>query len=173
MPGNAAAAFCAGAFGKWQAHQDHGTSGTLLACGEGSGEAVEGDGLAAQGAGAEDDGGHDLQLVQDLVRGHPGARALGSVLSMVAKARRHGCVGTNLWSASPGQGSQLLCMNAFVLRILGDDLAEPDYRADPRTIVSCHRSPPSGLRHSWAKSSRGQPARAGQQPILATTCSPR
>jgi hypothetical protein len=107
----------------------------LLACGEGSGEAVEGDGLAAQGAGAEDDGEHDLQLVQDLVRGHPGARAFGSVLSMVAKARRHGCVGTNLWSASPGQGSQLLCTwNAFVRQTLGDELVEPYYRADPRTI---------------------------------------
>jgi hypothetical protein len=33
------------------------------------GESVEGGGLTAQGAGAEDEGKHDLQLVQDLVEG--------------------------------------------------------------------------------------------------------
>jgi len=50
-------------------------SSTLLSRGEGGGQAVEGDGLAAQGACAEDDGEHDLQFVQHLVEGHPGARA--------------------------------------------------------------------------------------------------
>jgi hypothetical protein len=48
-------------------------SSTLLGRGEGGGEPFGGDGLAAQGAGAEDEGEHDLQLVQDLVEGHPGA----------------------------------------------------------------------------------------------------
>src|SRR5712691_5896154 len=62
------------------------TSSTLLSSGEGGGEPVKGDGLAAQGAGAEDDGEHDLQLAQDLVQGHPGARTFGSVRIMVQKA---------------------------------------------------------------------------------------
>ena len=61
-------------------------SNTLLGRGEGGGEPVEGDGLAAQGAGAEDDGEHDLQLVQDLVQGHPGAGTFGSVLIIVQNA---------------------------------------------------------------------------------------
>src|SRR6266567_9269615 len=61
-------------------------SSTLLGRSEGGGEPVGGDGLAAQGAGAEDEGEHDLQLVQDLVEGHPGARAFGSVRSRVQKA---------------------------------------------------------------------------------------
>src|SRR5260370_29721309 len=64
----------------------HVPSSTLLGRGEGGGEPVEGDGLAAQGAGAEDEGEHELQLVQDLVEGHPGAGAFGSALSMVQKA---------------------------------------------------------------------------------------
>src|SRR5260370_560896 len=59
---------------------------TLLGSCEGGGEPVEGDGLMAQGAGAEDDGEHDLQLAQDLVQGHPGAGTFGSALSMVQKA---------------------------------------------------------------------------------------
>ena len=45
----------------------------MLGPGEGGGKAVEGDGLAAQGAGAKDEGEHDLQFAQDLVEGHPGA----------------------------------------------------------------------------------------------------
>src|SRR5258708_6920606 len=61
-------------------------SSTLLGSGEGGGEPVEGDGLAAQGAGAEDEGEHDLQFVQDLVEGHPGAGAFGSVRIMVQNA---------------------------------------------------------------------------------------
>src|ERR1017187_3126105 len=61
-------------------------SSTLLGSGEGGGEAVEGDGLMAEGAGAEDEGEHDLQFVQDLVEGHPGAGTCGSVLIMVQKA---------------------------------------------------------------------------------------
>src|SRR6266849_1313551 len=64
----------------------HVPSSTLLGSGECGGEPVEGDGLAAQGAGAEDEGEHELQLVQDLVEGHPGVRAFGSALSMVQKA---------------------------------------------------------------------------------------
>jgi len=47
----------------------------LLGPGEGGGEPVKGDGLAAQRAGAEDEGEHDLQLAQDLVQRHPGAGA--------------------------------------------------------------------------------------------------
>ena len=61
-------------------------SSTLLGRCEGGGEPVGGDGLAAQGAGAEDEGEHDLQFVQDLVEGHPGACAFGSVRSRVQKA---------------------------------------------------------------------------------------
>src|SRR5712691_8364753 len=64
----------------------HAPSSTLLGSGEGGGEAIEGDGLAAQGAGAEDEDQHDLQLAQDLVEGHPGARTFGSALIMVQKA---------------------------------------------------------------------------------------
>ena len=63
-----------------------GTSSTLLGRCEGGGEPVEGQWLGAQGAGAEDEGEHDLQFVQDLVEGHPGAGAFGSVRSMVQKA---------------------------------------------------------------------------------------
>jgi hypothetical protein len=44
-----------------------GSRSTLLARSGGGGEAVEGDGLAAQGAGVEDESEHDLQFVQDLV----------------------------------------------------------------------------------------------------------
>ena len=64
----------------------HLSSSTLLSRGEGGGQAVEGDGLAAQGACAEDDGEHDLQFAQGLVEGHPGAGTFGSCLSMVQKA---------------------------------------------------------------------------------------
>ena len=63
-----------------------GTSSTLLGSGEGGFEPVEGDGLAAQRTGAEDDGEHNLQLAQDLVQAHPGAGAFGSVRIMVQKA---------------------------------------------------------------------------------------
>lgn len=43
--------------------------------------------------------------------------------------------GTDLWSTTPGQGSQLLCTwNAFVLQTLGDQLVEADYAADPQTV---------------------------------------
>src|SRR5947209_6660295 len=61
-------------------------SSTLLSPCEGCGEPVEGDGLAAQRAGAEDDGEHKLQFVQGLVEGHPGACAFGSVRILVMKA---------------------------------------------------------------------------------------
>src|SRR5450755_2404491 len=64
----------------------YGTSSTLLGWGEGCGEPGEGDGLAAEGAGAEDEGEHDLQFVQGLVEGHPGAATFGSVRIMVMKA---------------------------------------------------------------------------------------
>src|SRR2546430_8886045 len=62
------------------------TSSTLLGSGEGGGEPAGGDGLAAQGAGAEDEGEHDLQFAQHLVEGHPGAGAFGSDRSMVQNA---------------------------------------------------------------------------------------
>lgn len=43
--------------------------------------------------------------------------------------------GTDLWSTSPGQASQLLCTwNAFALQTLGDQFVEADYAADPRTV---------------------------------------
>lgn len=43
--------------------------------------------------------------------------------------------GTDLWSASAGQASQLLCTwNAFVLQTLGDQFVEADYQADSRTV---------------------------------------
>ena len=45
----------------------------MLGRSEGGGEAVERDGLPAQGAGAEDEGQDDLQFSQSLVEGHPGA----------------------------------------------------------------------------------------------------
>src|SRR6266516_4529493 len=61
-------------------------SSTLLGRCQNGGEPVEGQRLGAQGAGAEDDGEHDLQFVQGLVEGHPGACAFGSVLIMVMKA---------------------------------------------------------------------------------------
>ena len=64
----------------------HASSSALLGAGEGCGEPVEGDGLAAEGAGAEDDGEHELEFVQDLVEGHPGAGAFGSIRSRVQKA---------------------------------------------------------------------------------------
>ena len=60
-------------------------SSTLLGRCQG-GEPVECQRLGAQGAGAEDDGEHDLQLAQDLVEGHPGAGAFGSDRSRVQKA---------------------------------------------------------------------------------------
>ena len=62
------------------------SSSALLGWGEGGSEPFGGDGLAAQGAGAEDEGKHDLQLVQDLVEGHPGAGTFGSLRIMVQKA---------------------------------------------------------------------------------------
>src|SRR5450755_2685559 len=61
-------------------------SSTLLGRGEGGGKAAEGDWLGAERAGAEDEGEHDLQFVQDLVEGHPGAATFGSVRIMVQKA---------------------------------------------------------------------------------------
>jgi hypothetical protein len=44
------------------------------------GEPVEREGLATQGASAEDEDKHDLQIVQDLVEDHPGPGIRGSVL---------------------------------------------------------------------------------------------
>ena len=61
-------------------------SSTLLGRCEGGGEPVEGDGLAAQGAGAEDEGQDDLQFTQDLVKAHPGAGTFGSDRSKVQNA---------------------------------------------------------------------------------------
>jgi hypothetical protein len=55
---------------------------TLLGCGESGGEPVKRDGLAAERAGAEDEGEDDLQFVQGLVESHPGAGAFGSVRIM-------------------------------------------------------------------------------------------
>src|ERR1022692_1992097 len=74
-----------GATGRGKGPRPRSPSSTLLGRGEG-GESVEGEGLAAEGAGAEDEGEHDLQFVQDLVEGHPGAGAFGSVRIMVQKA---------------------------------------------------------------------------------------
>lgn len=43
--------------------------------------------------------------------------------------------GTDLWSTTKGQASQLLCTwNAFALQTLGDQFIEADYRHDPRTV---------------------------------------
>lgn len=43
--------------------------------------------------------------------------------------------GTDLWSTTPGQASQLLATwNAFALQTLGDHLIDADYKADPRTV---------------------------------------
>lgn len=43
--------------------------------------------------------------------------------------------GTDLWSASAGQSTQLLCTwNAFALQTLGDQMVEADYRADSKTV---------------------------------------
>lgn len=44
-------------------------------------------------------------------------------------------VGTDLWSTTPGQATQLLSTwNAFALQTLGDRLIEADYAADPGTV---------------------------------------
>src|SRR5262249_38535078 len=59
---------------------------TLLDRSEGGGGPGECDGLAAQRAGAEDDGENNLQFSQYLVEGHPGVCAFGSVRSRVQKA---------------------------------------------------------------------------------------
>jgi hypothetical protein len=48
-------------------------SSTLLGRSEGGGEPVEGNGLGAEGAGAEDEGQDDLQFSQGLVEGSSGA----------------------------------------------------------------------------------------------------
>ena len=43
--------------------------------------------------------------------------------------------GTDAWSVTCGQASQLLCTwNAFVRQLLGDQLVEADYAADSRTV---------------------------------------
>lgn len=43
--------------------------------------------------------------------------------------------GTDLWSTSPGQATQLLCTwNAFALQTLGDQFIQADYAADPSTV---------------------------------------
>src|SRR5436305_10240293 len=63
-----------------------GPSSTLLGYGEGVGEPVGCQRLAAQGAGAENEGEDDLQLAQDLVEAHPGAGTFGSLRSRVQKA---------------------------------------------------------------------------------------
>lgn len=43
--------------------------------------------------------------------------------------------GTDLWSAPPGTGSQLLATwNAFALQTLGEAFIDADYQADPRTV---------------------------------------
>lgn len=54
-----------------------------------------------------------------------------------AEALRHelAASGTDPWSMTCGQASQLLCTrNAFVLQTLGDQLIDADYAADPRTV---------------------------------------
>jgi hypothetical protein len=72
----------------WSVTWDDGcpSSSTLLGWGEGGGELVKCEGLAAQGAGAEDEGEDDLQFSHHLVEGHPGAGAFGSVRMLVMKA---------------------------------------------------------------------------------------
>src|SRR5450755_3432589 len=66
--------------------RNHSSSSTLLCSGECGGEPVEGEGLAAERAGAEDEGEHDLQFVQDLVERHPGAGTFGFARIMVQNA---------------------------------------------------------------------------------------
>src|SRR5262249_4068424 len=62
------------------------SSSTLLGRCKNGGEPVEGQRLGAEGAGAEDEGEHDLQFAHHLVEGHPGAGAFGSDRSRVQKA---------------------------------------------------------------------------------------
>src|SRR5262249_26445836 len=65
---------------------DRRSSSTLLGRCKNGGEPVEGQRLGAEGAGAEDEGEHDLQFAHHLVEGHPGAGAFGSDRSRVQKA---------------------------------------------------------------------------------------
>src|ERR1035441_9780280 len=66
----------------------------------------------AQGAGAEDDGEHDLQFAQHLVEGHPGAGAFGSVRSRVQKAWAR-----VTWRCQPGFVSLLIRFHFFFLML--------------------------------------------------------
>lgn len=66
-------------------------------------------------------------------------RAGGMVYDDLARAEelrgQLAAAGTDAWSLTCGQASQLLCTwNAFVLQTLGDQLVEADYAADPRTV---------------------------------------
>src|SRR5258708_33215559 len=56
--------------------------------------------MGAEGAGAEDEGEQDLQLVQGLVEGHPGIGAFGSVRIMVQNAWARAARVT--WRGQPG-----------------------------------------------------------------------
>src|SRR5258708_32449833 len=56
--------------------------------------------MGAEGAGAEDEGEQDLQLVQGLVEGHPGIGAFGSVRIMVQNAWARAARVT--WRCQPG-----------------------------------------------------------------------
>lgn len=57
-------------------------------------------------------------------------------LAMAEQSRRSIVLsGTDLWSTTPGQGSQLLATwNAFALQTIGEQLVEADYRVDPKTV---------------------------------------
>ncbi len=64
-----------------------------------------------------------------------GAAAYEDVLNAEGIRHELAISGTDLWSTSPGQATQLLCTwNAFALQTLGDQMVEADYRADSKTV---------------------------------------
>lgn len=64
-----------------------------------------------------------------------GQAAYKDLLDAEATRRDLSQAGTDLWSTSPGQSTQLLCTwNAFSLQTLGDQFIEADYAADPGTV---------------------------------------
>lgn len=64
-----------------------------------------------------------------------GATVYDDLAQAEALRRELATAGTDLWSTTSGQASQLLCTwNSFVLQTLGDQLVEADYAADPRTV---------------------------------------
>ncbi len=64
-----------------------------------------------------------------------GAAAYEDVLNAETVRHELAVSGTDLWSTSAGQATQLLCTwNAFALQTLGDQMVEADYRADTKTV---------------------------------------